>query len=788
MSAKALNSQPGVALGGSGTLSHVYIQHPPLRCTIPGSKGLFYDDGNKLLLSVTSDQVFAWKTVPLTPPDAPSCDSIGEGPVLSVRYSLDAKVLGIQRSNHEIQFKNRETGEALIHRCRLESEIILGFFWIDCPTCDVVIVKTSGLDLFTYEPEVKILRLVETKKLNVCWYVYTHESRMVLLASGMQCKTFTGFQFSSGGIIRLPRFDMAMAQAEVNKKPVLAAEDVHIVTIYGRIYCLQVDRVAMLLHLYRFYRDAVIQQGSLTIYSSKIAVSVVDNVLLVHQVDAKVVILYDMFADSRAPISAPLPLLVRGLPRANASSSRSSINDALHIETNEMSDHEGSVYGEGWIFLVPDLICDFVNGFLWRIHLDLEAIAASNSEVPSILDFLQRRKLETNKAKQLCLAITRAVILERRPVLMVARAMDVLVNCFSHSMKMGGARRTVSGESTSTPTTQHGNNSRTVVDDPMSRVQTHGRSTKHEPATVSGVVSESIHYRTKDVDNESLGLTTFSTIDRSSTLLVSHSEENVNLALQNTSSGEPLQKPLSSEFHDLGTKEGIKSIDAGTSDVEAEQSSSESQLSPSSSRFDSNVSVESQVPSAAISPDEMYCSVFALIEEEMAGDPAYLVAIIVEYLRSAAVEKLKVHPNLYVLTVQLLARSDRYAELGLFVMNKILEPSKEVALQLLESGRQNLPTRKLGMDMLRRLSLHHDYVLLLVQDGYYLEALRYVRKNKVNTIRPSLFLDATISSNDLQHLAAVLRFFSDFIPGFTNTSDHETYYRILNEMNSSVAA
>nr|DAD28095.1 TPA_asm: hypothetical protein HUJ06_029563 [Nelumbo nucifera] len=47
---------------------------------------------------------------------------------------------------------------------------------------------------------------------------------MVLLASGMQCKTFTGFQFSSGGIIGLPRFDMAMAKAEVNIKPVLAAE------------------------------------------------------------------------------------------------------------------------------------------------------------------------------------------------------------------------------------------------------------------------------------------------------------------------------------------------------------------------------------------------------------------------------------------------------------------------------------------------------------------------------------------------------------------------------------
>lgn len=52
-------------------------------------------------------------------------------------------------------------------------------------------------------------------------------------------------------------------------------------------------------------------------------------------------------------------------------------------------------------------------------------------------------------------------------------------------------------------------------------------------------------------------------------------------------------------------------------------------------------------------------------------------------------------------------------------------------MQLLESGRNNFPTRKLGLDMLRQLSLHHDYVSLLVQDGYYLEALRYTRKFKV---------------------------------------------------------
>lgn len=57
MHSEASGSQASIGLCGSGALSHVYIQYPPLRCNISGSKGLFYDDGNKLLLCPTSDQV-----------------------------------------------------------------------------------------------------------------------------------------------------------------------------------------------------------------------------------------------------------------------------------------------------------------------------------------------------------------------------------------------------------------------------------------------------------------------------------------------------------------------------------------------------------------------------------------------------------------------------------------------------------------------------------------------------------------------------------------------------------
>ncbi|RZC20724.1 Regulator of MON1-CCZ1 complex isoform D [Glycine soja] len=270
MTGKASASKPNIGLSGSDGLSHAYIQYPPLRFNVPGSSGLFYDDGNKFLLSPTADQVFSWKVGPFDPLSDPNTDSISEGPIIAIRYSLDTKVIAIQRSNHEIQFWDRETGGTFSHKCKPESESILGFFWTDSQQCDIVLVKTSGLDLYTYNSESKSLQLVQTKKLNVSWYVYTHESRLVLLASGMQCKTFHGFQISAADIVRLPRFEMVMAKSEANSKPVLASEDVFIVTVYGRIYCLQVDRVAMLLHSYRLYRDAVIQQVQILDIASKV--------------------------------------------------------------------------------------------------------------------------------------------------------------------------------------------------------------------------------------------------------------------------------------------------------------------------------------------------------------------------------------------------------------------------------------------------------------------------------------------------------------------------------------
>jgi len=110
-------------------------------------------------------------------------------------------------------------------------------------------------------------------------------------------------------------------------------------------------------------------QGSLPIFSPHVAISVVDNVLMVHQTDSQVVLLYDILTDPKGPISAPLPLLLRGAPTLSASSSQQSTGKG---SKRHLSSAELTMYGEGWVFINPDLVLDHMHGLLWRVRLDLE--------------------------------------------------------------------------------------------------------------------------------------------------------------------------------------------------------------------------------------------------------------------------------------------------------------------------------------------------------------------------------------------------------------------------------
>lgn len=141
-------------------------------------------------------------------------------------------------------------------------------------------------------------------------------------------------------------------------------------------------------------------QGSLPIFSPHVAISVVDNVLMVHQTDSQVVLLYDILTDPKGPISAPLPLLLRGAPSQSASSSQSTGKGSKR----NLSSAELTMYGEGWVFINPDFVLDHMHGLLWRVRLDLEVCISFHVTIGRgvlVLDKIFYFKIENDLSFQL---------------------------------------------------------------------------------------------------------------------------------------------------------------------------------------------------------------------------------------------------------------------------------------------------------------------------------------------------------------------------------------------------
>ncbi|KAJ7568420.1 hypothetical protein O6H91_01G032200 [Diphasiastrum complanatum] len=802
-----MNSSGSYGDGGVA-ISHAYVKSPPFRCDIPGALGVMYDDANKLLLVPSPGKVFSWPVNSYPPPENPSTTFIKDGPVFAVRFSLDGKILAVQRSGQEIEFVNREDCTEFRQRCKSGTDRILGFFWTDCPSRDIVFVTTSGLEIYSLYLGRNGLKLVDSKRLNVSWYVYTHDSRLVLLASGMQCKDLFGYQFSAGGVVQLPRFDVIMTKSETNRKPVLAPDDVRIASMYGRLYCLQVDRAAMQLRIYRFYRDAVVSQGSMPMYSRNVAISIVDNILLVHQIDSKVVLLYDILSDPKVPISAPLPLVIRQQLSSPGAVTRP-FEDARDADTQStpginnarpLTANEANVYGDGWVFVNPDIILDHAHGILWKIFIDLEAVAASSSDIPSLLAFLQRRRTE---AEKLSLGVIRSMILEKRPLPLISNAMKVVATAYSHTTKP--VNSTASFNTSAMPdasTVFHqipasplrsrsmvnmastSQLSAPEVESASVAVATTSNSPPHQ-STLAPANSNKDASEERDADGV-WHVQNLQTLERPRKPVDTNAEESTDD--ENVSEGmiEDNDSAMGNGSEITFQAEGMRKstlINAASSSTLSSESSASFQNSSIKREMDSSSlkSKVSQASSPIISPAEMHNDIFSLVQEEMMADVDFFVAVILEYLYSAAAEQLKVHSSLYVLLINLLGREERYQDLHRLIAAKILEPSKLVAEQIMEVGHNHLLAHKMGMDMLRQLHCHGEYARALLEEGRLLEGLRYVRQNKVEAIPPTAFLEKAATSKDPHTLVAVFRFCCDCVPNFQLTQYFDIYCKLINE-------
>lgn len=200
----------------------------------------------------------------------------------------------------------------------------------------------------------------------------------------------------------------------------------------------------------------------------------------------------------------------------------------------------------------------------------------------------------------MCLATARTVILERRPLSMVARVIDVLVSSYAHSLKTGSYFKGARAEKMPASST------------PRENTPAAGDIASASRATITG---KSLVYGTANLEGESFckSASSGSDLEENDTMGFLRTDSNIGTSKVPIGAETPRTevRPYSLQTDYDGTKNNL--------------------MSTSVSKLQ-----EPQLASPAISPDEMYSFVFCPVEEEMAGDPSYLVAIMIEFLRRYA--------------------------------------------------------------------------------------------------------------------------------------------------------
>ena len=229
------------------------------------------------------------------------------GKVENVRFSLNHRFAAVQRSDVQIDFMDLQQHTSFAHICRGSGSSkarwrILSFHWTGTPISDFVVTTSAGIEFYLVLPEKRGLKLIKTIAHAVAWSTYSHITRLILLATGPQDNVIHGVQIQPSTLVRLPKFEIKLAPLAESPAPshrttgqtkprrCLLPNDVSIARLYDMIFCIHFEPDAQQLYLYQLFKDFVVRKFALSVYSKRAAISVSDNLLIVHALESKVVL------------------------------------------------------------------------------------------------------------------------------------------------------------------------------------------------------------------------------------------------------------------------------------------------------------------------------------------------------------------------------------------------------------------------------------------------------------------------------------------------------------------
>uniref|UniRef100_A0A8C5A8Z3 Mic1 domain-containing protein n=1 Tax=Gadus morhua TaxID=8049 RepID=A0A8C5A8Z3_GADMO len=164
---------------------------------------------------------------------------------------------------------------------------------------------------------------------------------------------------------------------------------------------------------------------------------------------------------------------------------------------------------------------------------------------------------------------------------------------------------------------------------------------------------------------------------------------------------------------------------------------------------------------AVIDQSDMYTHVLSSFTERKGVCHKFIIAVLMEYIRSLNQSQITVQHYLYELVIKTLVQHNRFYMLHQFLQYHVLSDSKPLACLLLSLESTYPPAHQLSLDMLKRLSTANDEIVeVLLSKQQVLGALRFIRSvGSHDNVSARKFLDAAQQTSDQMLFYTVFRSF-----------------------------
>uniref|UniRef100_A0A8D0AZY1 Regulator of MON1-CCZ1 n=1 Tax=Sander lucioperca TaxID=283035 RepID=A0A8D0AZY1_SANLU len=164
---------------------------------------------------------------------------------------------------------------------------------------------------------------------------------------------------------------------------------------------------------------------------------------------------------------------------------------------------------------------------------------------------------------------------------------------------------------------------------------------------------------------------------------------------------------------------------------------------------------------AVIDQSDMYTHVLSSFTERKGVSHKFIIAVLMEYIRSLNQFQITVQHYLYELVIKTLVQHNLFYMLHQFLQYHVLSDSKPLACLLLSLESTYPPAHQLSLDMLKRLSTANDEIVeVLLSKQQVLGALRFIRSvGGHDNVSSRKFLDAARQTGDQMLFYTVFRSF-----------------------------